>query len=774
MNPLSIVEDILRYVISSVQSGIGDVLSTIEQDAAQYVFHPVAADINNALSAITGVVVNLEAGISSGLHGIISNVGSSLGTLEHSVASGIQSTVSSVGNSLESIATGIQQDFSALVSHLSEGFNVVKNGVETVFGELVKSLTDGLDKLGNGLLTGLEDIFNPVAHFIEALPGDIETVAKDIGKELTGIGTHIEKLAGEAEKYVQKIVVHDAKNLDTLLSPSTFESGRSELGNTFFNLIGAITGLDVSKMDPLAVGHLAEAFMAEFLLASAVPFDEGLAFLVGNQLPKVVDQIAAPGWRNIRQMANSESPNELLGIGELVEALMRGTIDLSYFQYQMQSHGYSNENSKIIFENAQSLLPAATLVELYYRGRIKDTKTLYEMGAQVRSSKEQMDSLVELRKRLLSMNESIELWRRGIKPEGWQDYFDDARKEGISEERINALKESSYRIPTPFEQKRFTIRQVDDPKIVEKYQYDYKLDQAFIDSAVANGYTPEVAKKLYRDSWQVPPFFITEGLYRAGKLDAQAFSQFMEIDGYTPYFTNLLLEQLQPKLTVADIKDLYKYQVITADQIPAHLKSLGIPDALALQYQELWKASVKLAAPHDQTQSQTVVEGSKKATEGMIRAAFGDHVIQKKTAEQYLKDIGYTDNAVNLIILEEEYKLTQKKIRDTYTLAKDNYVAGNIGLQKALQDIQNSGASHEQVLVYQDDLEKAGRSKPKTPTLANFGDWFKKGIIDLQMFAQAIQFLGYSKVWVPFYLEYYGASPKQIIKAGYGKSVPKL
>ena len=85
-----------------------------------------------------------------------------------------------------------------------------------------------------------------------------------------------------------------------------------------------------------------------------------------------------------------------------------------------------------------------------------------------------------------------------------------------------------------------------------------------------------------------------------------------------------------------------------------------------------------------------------------------------------------------------------------------------------------AGASNDQVVLFQDELTKAGRSKPKVPSLSEFGAWYKKGIIDVNELAQGISLLGYSDTWIPFYLLYFGASAADLATLGFSTAVPVL
>lgn len=771
---LNIVQQITDSIASQVGSSISGVIQQISSAIQNTVVNPVSNDISGALGAIGSGLDTLETNAKTAINGTISSVGATLQNVEQSAVNGFNSTLTSVEQVFQALSTEISQAISQLVTGVEQGFNAIEQGVNGAIEEVGTVIGEAVGQLQLVLQSVITNILTPFVTFIEGLPQDIETIAGKVADALGDVAKGIEDGATQALSIATKDFDIADKWVTTITDPATWVGPKQLFGSAIFDIIAGITGLDLSKADPLAIGRLGIAFDVLFTIGLSADVLEGFLYVLGTNAPKLMETALIGSWRDLEQMANAGVPNVLLRPTELLSARFKNTIDDNYFYDQMERHGISDKNADVMFDTALQKAGLSDLVTLFRRGILTSIDDFHVRAKQVQYDTEQADFANTLYDTLLALAEQIELWRRNILPDGWTDFFDDAVANGYTPERLDALKAISFRIPTPTEQKRFTIRQVDDPTIVAKYGYDTGLDQAYLDAARANGYDEDTAKRLFRDSWAVPPLFISEGLYRSGLLDKETFTEFLELEGYTPYFSDKLISQLAPKLSLGDIKDLYKFQVITAEQIPENLAPLGITGSLASQYQELWTASVKLAAPHEGTAAAAAAEKVKNETEALIKTAFKDGILTKDQAMTQLETLDYTSDAANLIIEIAEYEVTAQAIKDEYTIVESQYLAGQIDINAAMQSLITAGASNTQVAVYQAKLQKTGQTKPKIPTLAEFASFYKKGIIDVSTFASAISFLGYSDTWVPFFLLDYGAAAADVEALGYSLTIPSV
>ncbi len=315
---------------------------------------------------------------------------------------------------------------------------------------------------------------------------------------------------------------------------------------------------------------------------------------------------------------------------------------------------------------------------------------------------------------------------------------------------------------------RFELLPEDLQKAIMGDNYKQQLFQI----AKAHGYDEKTAKRLYRMYWNLPPFFAIVSEYKAGKLKEADFKDAMSFLRFTPYWQNVFSDSLRPNLTQGDVKEMYKFHVIEAVDIVPKLVELGTPEALAESLSELWQASVKHAARQDQTSIQSAAADLKGETAGLVTTAYKDLLLTSEEAEAQLIALGKTEEAAKLIIAIADHEIAQQNIKDVFAIDKENYLGGNITIEDVVTDLAQAGATVVQQNKYLTQLQYAGRSKPKTPSLAEFEHWFKKQIINAAELVAGLQLLGYTDTWIPFYLLGAGVTPEAVASMGYNIVMP--
>lgn len=759
---LGIIESVARQVAGQVGDSIASVVSKIGSDINSSVITPVVSDVSSVVRQIGDSVTTLERQSTSALQQTVATVGNVVGTLEQQTVQGFEAGLSAVQSAVASAAAQTQGELQQLVSDIEAGFTAIANGVSSEFERTVAAIAQQLDDASTRVANAIEPVFDAITKLLESIPPTIEQIGTDIADAAKATASELEKIASNTGSQLKQDWEWIKANGDWKHLATEFSDFGADLPSELEAVFSKMDGIDPRYLELETVpqiGALGAAFDLLTLIDLPMP---NSWFFIGAFLDRITGTALTGALRNLHQAANAGSRNELLTPGQLVEGKYKGVVDDNQYIDEMRMHGFSDERMQQAFDIANTPLSMGEILGLWWRGIIPDASELITLAKAIRADEQQLQYAIELSKRLISFGEAIDLWRRGISIGSDGDPFDDVRGQGWTDDRIDAIKAASYRLPSIFDQQEFIRRNVDDPAYVEKYGLDYGLDDEYFRIARANGFDRDTALRMYRRYWSIPPFFITEGLYRTGKLSADSFKQLLIAEGYTPQWADQFIDQLKPTLTLSDIKELYKYQVITADEIVAKVVSIGYTQDLAEQYKELWVASVKLAAPIEQTDAQASGAKLKGDTESLITTGYKDHVLTRSQAYDALKSINYTDDAANLILEIADYQLQQQAVKDTYSLAKDQYLAGQISLNDALQELITAGATHDQVVQYQLQLQKAGAAKPKTPTLSEFGAWYKKGIIDETMLAQGISLLGYSDTWIPFYMLYFGVPAKTV------------
>lgn len=748
----TILEGIANQVASSVGGAITSVLSFIVNGVQRNVIQPLSTGIGDTLDAIGNSVSALEHAAASGIENSVNTVAKSLDTIVATTEVGFNNVLSGVEGGINAIAQSAGQVFSELVAGVQQGFTAITGAIGQALEAVATALHDGLVAVGTTIASELEKVFVPVAEFIKNIPADVAEIAGKVVDGLKAVGTDVARIADFAEKTVARYIPTEALKILGELSRGDFADAFKTALSGEIKVLGTATGIDITPEFDIALARVAGLAGAEFVIGGMEEFFPGAAFIMAHLLNHIADTVAVGDFRAMNQAGNAGSPNEILGLGELVRGRYRGLISADDYASTMLKHGYNTDTSETLFKNSATLLGLTELIALYKRGKIADLQTLSKRARQVQVNDDTLTDALELYNKLLGAGEAIEMMRRGVLPEGWQTPFDDLTRDGFTKERIDALIAISNKIPSVFEYQDFVARRVDDDAHAQKFNLDFGIDEEYFKVAKANGYDEKTARRIYRSYWNLPPFFLLASEFKAGKIDEATIRDALAFQRFTPYWIDAFVSQLKPTLTQADIKDSYKYQLISADAIVPELQKIGVAPDLALRLRDLWVASVKLANPTDQTAAQLEKDKIKGETEGLLKTAYKDGIITRDDAKARLVALGKTADSAELILEIADHELQQSNLKETFQIVKDEYLAGSIDINEATIALSTAGVNTQQLSLYLDQLSKAGRSKPKVPTLAELTAWHKKGIISDVQLASGLSLLGYSQTWIPYYL----------------------
>lgn len=741
-----------------------------------------------AQAAQAAMEQNIISGVVSSLSGEFEKISNAVNSMESGISSTLNTALDGISTVFQDIKNGLQQSLNGLASDIQQGWNTVTGDLQSGFNFVVSDLSNGFQSLASGIASGLGDVVQAVGGEVSQIAGVVQqgitTAAGVITQEGAAVLSAVESIPKAVSSLADTILAGLGKIIVTAAEDvwksgvtqeivSGLETGARDLGSWLKGLIGgAITEfLPILDEPPDAtfasdIERIGAAAALEQFAGTLEETTPQVAFIISALLNKVIEAMNIGNFRDLEHIGNWQYPNVDLDVGNLVTGKYRGTITDEFYYNEMRKQGISKENADTIYVNAMSFMSVNELVSLYYRGAITDKAQLYKEANMVSVPQGYVDRVITLFEQLIPTSTAIELWRRNVLPEGWRDYFDDARRAGWTQERINALKDISYVIPNPQTLKQFIIHNVDDDAFAAKYGLDTGITQEYFDRAKMLGYTEADAKRIYRTEWAFPQLFILRTMYAAGEVSETDFRTILGATGMAPYFVDALSKSLAPKLTLADIKDLYKYQVISADEIVAKLEDIGIAGSLAEQYKTLWIASVKLAAPVDQTAAQTKAATVKGLSEGIIKENYIDGAITRDQASAYLKEIGYAEEEISLNL--NVWDITIKKATVTQTIAaiKEEAKARTISLNDAIIAIQQLDLSPAQVAQYTTEVEQYMTAKTKTPTLAEVTKWFKDGLLTTQEYVNGLELLGYASQWIPYYLVAAGMTADQVQQLG--------
>ena len=748
MGILDFLGNSIGNLVGSATSAIGGAVNNIASGLYNSVIKPAADALSNTVSEVGNGVSSIVSDVGTGINNTLNSVEMGASQLE-------QNLISAGGQLFNNVEQGAISLFSSIYNGLQNAFNAVSNEL----GNLAQGIVSGIEAAGgaigqgfNALVAGLEhaitETITPIVGFISSLPSDIATIGKDVIDSLEGVGKFIEKsgenltAALDVTKWPAAVLDFTANNLDNL--------GKilGDIAQPLVNGLLKAAGVNESYITADDIRKLAEVAVGEAQLG-AVPFPfQNFGFMLSSFVNRITEPILQGAYRDLQYSGNASAPNRLVDVAVALNLYFRGVATYSELEDVLLKNGYDKAASANILAGSYHLLGAGELINLRFRGVIKSDEDLDKEIQALGYRPGESARLKETATPLLGRGDAIEMYRRFITLGPDSDAFMELRRAGWTDERIAAMRIISTRLPDLPMAKDFIIKQLNDPKTVAKYGLDQGLDQAFLDLGHSLGYDEETTKLIYYATWQFPPFFILESLYKSGELDKDTFTQLLTLEGTPPYFISKFVDTLAPKLTQADIKEMYKYQVITADQILTELEGIGITGILATKLQKLWVNSVKLASPLDQTSTASKTAKVKELTEGTVMTAYADNVITRETALNDLLTANYSEDEANLLLDIEDYKIKQKELTQEKDIIKEDLAAGILTFEDAINQLQALNPTPLQFEQWYAEIKRMTTSKPKLPSIAELKSWVKKGVVSLAYFAQQASLLGWNSEYI--------------------------
>ena len=375
---LNQLRSIRQNIYNQVGSEIQNVLGNINTGVSNYVIKPISTDVSNVLGEIGNSVRYLENTASNGIRSTLSSVGRAMRSAEQNTVAGFTGGM----NAIESVIAKLSQDIYAglnkVVNGVENGYTAMHNGVVSVFHIISTSVEQGIKYLADKLVTGIKEIIVPFTHFVEALPKDIESFVEAVGTNIKDLAVTIKDFESKWADSTARLEISAAKEIEKVVSAHTDLGSIKALAKPNFSMISKLIGIDIDKLDKHMFERLAAGITLEMFISSSAMLDEGLAYMLGQQLPSLLNVAMKSSWRNLEQAANAEIPNMLLGVGEAIGARYKGYISDKYFYDQIERAGLSKENADIMYKTADTLLGLGELVSLFFRGYIKSKDELYK------------------------------------------------------------------------------------------------------------------------------------------------------------------------------------------------------------------------------------------------------------------------------------------------------------------------------------------------------------------------------------------------------------
>lgn len=212
-------------------------------------------------------------------------------------------------------------------------------------------------------------------------------------------------------------------------------------------------------------------------------------------------------------------------------------------------------------------------ITLWLRGFITDDK-LKEMLNWQGLDDTELANIKELSQIRLTPEAIARLWMRD-KPR-FEKYWKDLKDIGASPDRIEALKELTYAMPTPQDLITWMAKEAFEPDAIEKYGLDAEYEKLDLEWFEKVGVKPDVIPYYWRSHWVHPAFReMTDMLHRGEITDADLYDWYRLVE-IPPHWRDKLTSISWDLPNRIELRMMARYGLVDKAFLVEQLKMVGL------------------------------------------------------------------------------------------------------------------------------------------------------------------------------------------------------
>lgn len=342
-------------------------------------------------------------------------------------------------------------------------------------------------------------------------------------------------------------------------------------------------------------------------------------------------------------------------------------------------------------------------------------------------------------------------WLRG--EEFSEDIFNDLRKLGWNEERIELFKKLAYIIPPLPDMTRFADFGAFDSEIIKEWREFYDAPSWIKEPFAKIGVAGEWADKYWFSHW-VQPGRYELGLMRARDyIDDDTVKKAYLTQGYSSFWQDLLLKLVWQPYTRVDVRRMYREGVLNEAGVKRTYKDLGYDEEHATRLTEWTIKHYSLPSKDEEDGQDREIEKNRDLTRTDITDGYRKAIINAGAAREMLSLLGYDDDEVDFYIKREDYKAAQELKNAHAGNYRALFINGAISADQVKSDLGALGfeSTETDELLKFWHLERLKRAA--RPSRTDLEKFLKAGIISQDQYRQEMALDGYSDKYIDWYLQ---------------------
>jgi hypothetical protein len=252
-----------------------------------------------------------------------------------------------------------------------------------------------------------------------------------------------------------------------------------------------------------------------------------------------------PLQEKLNQFAWDKQTIRIPSLAELVMTRRVGIINDQQFYSLAKANGYEKNYAKEFLDATESLPSAMEFVTLFWRGKLNS-----------------------------------------------QQFFDRMERLGFSKTSAQEALDAAEYMPGPSDLVRFAVRDVYSPQIRGDYGLDQDFPSEFLKASAQAGLSEEFAKQYWAAHWELPS--LTQGyeMFHRRIINEEQLKALMKSQDVMPFWRDKLIQMNFHPFTRVDVRRMYKLGTLNREQVIEAYQDIGYNVEKATQLADFIQADI--------------------------------------------------------------------------------------------------------------------------------------------------------------------------------------
>ena len=726
LRQIGIANSLAKFIVdvaNGILDGTADLLDALQDGLEDF----IEGQIKKILDRLDGLADEITDAISDILD-------EGLGELSDAIRDAIEKGLAKVLEAIEGLGKAI--------GRIEEGIGEVISTLEGLEESITDRIKVGVDKVLDRL-DEVED--NVIAKVEEGIATTVTEGEKTRGVVEDGVTRILAGQVGIGEGIAERVTDAVTLAVRTEVAPiiGSMQSIETEVEGTGLSLLQMVQALAAGATGQ-PIGGLLE--WGSTLLEGVDIGFENLLGRIGANLSSFLERaLIALGLRPeaARLMAGSlgaaDPESFVISAGLFVGVV---AFSLPIIGAQIMQPFINEVVQEIERRVGSALLGAPDLLELVRRGEIDEAELRNQLD-QAGFDEAQQARILGLQRTLLGVREVIDLWLRGELDE--VAMTGRLSELGIEPAQAAELRELAFFLPSVSDLILFAVREVFSPELRTRFQLDADFPPIFAEQAAKAGVSRELAGNFWAAHWALPSVGQGFQMLQRRFIEPEDLDLLLRAQDVMPFWRENLTKIAFRPLTRVDVRRMHKLGLLTPEEVSLRFQDQGFSKADA----DLQTEFVIRFNDPDPSEELDEVEGLTRST---VLGMFEDGILKERQAKELLADLGVSDTAIDLFILQRELEIERDRRKAEISLVVARVRSGDLSFDQGQDELGRLGMEPAELNRAIEQIRRLEESRTTLPAEAALTKMLGAGIIDDSKYVDTLERRGFSTEWAQAFL----------------------